>query len=580
MIASKKNSSESSRDDPNHSFAANAAPDTAEKVTSKKDTELDDKVESAGDGTVASQHYLTGVRLYSCIGSLFVTMFLMALDQTIVATILTTVGQAFGDFSKINWVTTGFMLPMAVLALSWGKMSMILGRKYAVLAAIVLFELGSLICALANSMDMLIAGRVIAGIGASGIQVLVMVIITEIVPIQQRGTTQGLMGAAFGLASVTGPIIGGAFTTRVTWRWCFYINLPFGGIAFACMFLFFNPPKPTGSIVAKIKKIDYIGTALLSGTLILILLALTFGSGDKTWSAPIVIAFFVVGGCLLIVFLIWNFKFSKDPLIPWFVVKVPSVSVAAFCLFLYFGGFITIVIYTSVYFQVVQNDDALHAGLSLLPMIIPVIIVSILTGLLISKIRYVKPFILAGPSIACLGTGILSLLDVHTPQSKRIGYLIICGIGAGLGQSMMISVQLKAPRENGGVLIATSFATLCRQLGGIVGSTMGQTIFTSVIKNRVTHDSIVPASITENITALINKPSVVHQLPDILREAILKHYVQGFRATWYFAIGMFGAAFIASWFTTNMRIPEKKPGAANAPPPADAAKSKTPEDMA
>lgn len=515
--------------------------------------------ESAGDGTVASQHYLSGVPLISCMGSLLITMFLIALDQTIVATILTTVGERFNDFGKVSWLTSAFMLPMCVLALSWGKISMILGRKYAMLVAIVLFELGSLICALANSMDMLIGGRVIAGIGASGVQVMVLVIISEIVPVQKRGLAQGLVGASFGFASVAGPLVGGAFTSNVSWRWCFYINLPFGAIAFVCIFYFFRPPMPTGALWPKIKKIDYFGTFLLTSGLILVLLALTFGSTDKEWSSPLVISFFVVGGVLLICFLVWNFRISKDPLVPWNVVKVPSVIIAALCFLFFYGAFMCFVLFTAIYFQVVHNEDALHSGLSVLPAIVPVIIFSILGGVLISKTRFVKPFICIGAAIGTIGAGILLMLDVHTPSPKKIGYLILVGVGSGLSfQSIIISAQLKAPKAGGGVLIATAFASLARQLGGIIGSTVGQTIYTVVFKTKLLGDPNLPTSVKSDISALINSPTLVQTFPEDTRETVLKYLVDAYRSTTYLTIAFFGTTLVLGLFTTNARIPKTK----------------------
>jgi MFS family permease len=526
--------------------------------TFKKTNTTVSEIEGAGDGTKACDHYLSGVPLYTCMASLTITMFLVALDQTIVATILTEVGDKFHAFGKVNWISSAFMLPMAVLSLSWGKFSVIIGRKYGILLAIVFFEVGSLICALANSMDMLIGGRVIAGIGASGIQVLVLIIISEIVPIQKRGLAQGMIGAAFGFASVIGPLVGGSFASYVSWRWCFYINLPFGAIAFAAMYFYFKPPKPTGSVIAKLKKIDYVGTAFLTIFLVLVLLALTFGSTDNNWKAPIVISFFVVGGLFGIFFFAWNFCFSHDPLVPWHVIKIRPVWSASFAFFFFYGAFMCNILYTTIYFQVVKNLDPFHSGIRLLPLIIPVIILSITVGALISITRYIKPFLIIGSTIGTVGYGVQSLFDVDTSVGITIGILIVSGTGIGfMFQSCIMSVQIEAPKANGGVIIATAIASTTRQVGGIFGSALGQTIMSIVFTRKVLQTPDVPASIKDEITTLINSPPTIYRLPEDLRRSILQSFVYGYRDTVYFGTALFACCFLISFLTTGARIPKK-----------------------
>jgi MFS family permease len=182
---------------------------------------IDENNEDSGDGTTSNQQILQGATLFLVIVSIFLAMLLAALDQTIVATILLTVGTEFQAFSKIQWITSGYLLSAAVLSPSWGKLSIIFGRKWCMLAAIVLFEIGSVVCGAAVSMDMLIGGRVIAGIGGGGIQMLVILILTEIAPIQKRGMTQSLIGVAFGVASIAGALVGGAFSSNFNLRLCF-----------------------------------------------------------------------------------------------------------------------------------------------------------------------------------------------------------------------------------------------------------------------------------------------------------------------------------------------------------------------
>jgi EmrB/QacA subfamily drug resistance transporter len=512
--------------------------------------------EDAGDGTTAEDQLLHGAPLYLCAMSLLLCMFLVALDQTIIVTLLSTVGEQFDDFGKISWISSGFLLPTAVLAMNWGKISLIFGRKYTMLVGIILFEAGSLVCALANSMNMLIGGRVLAGIGGGCIQVMVFVIMTEIVTIQKRGMVQGLVGASFGIASVMGPLVGGAFTAHVTWRWCFYINLPIGGIAFACIFFLWHPPRPTGTLKEKLAKIDYLGTALLATGMVLVLLALTFGSVSTPWNSALVISFFVVGGCLLVVFFVYNFTLSRNPMFPKEVCRVLSVMLCCLAFGCLFGAFMAAVLYLSTFFQVVLNANAMHSGIDLLPMIIPVVICSISGGIFISKTGITKPVAILGAMFASVGYGLLTTLDQNSSSAKRIGYLIIPGIGIGLSfQSLTLNCQVAAPKARGGVLIATSMLAFFRTTGGVIGSTVGQTIQSVVFRSQI--EGKLPSSV--DATNLVNSPELIRQLPEQYQTVIIDAFVFAYQRVMYFSLGLILAAFLIELFFTNKRIPKGPP---------------------
>lgn len=517
------------------------------------------EAEDAGDGTTAEDQVLHGLPLILCSLSLLLCMFLVALDQTIVATLLETVGAEFNDFGKISWISSGFLLPTAVLAMNWGKISLIFGRKYTMLVAIVLFEAGSLVCALANSMNMLIGGRVLAGVGGGGIQVMVFVILTEITTIQKRGMTQGLVGASFGIASVVGPLVGGAFTEHVSWRWCFYINLPIGGCALAAIFFTFHPPHPKGSLRDKLAQIDYLGSFLMCTGLVLVLLAMTFGSTTKPWSSGLVISFFVVGGVLLVLFGVWNFGFSTHPLIPWFIVKEWRVDVACLCLFFMFGAFMCMVLYLATYFQVVLHANALHSGLDLLPIIIPVVICSISSGIFISKTRITKPVAMVAAAVGCIGAGLLTLLDEHSSSAKRIGYLILPGVSPGLSmQSLTLNVQTAAPKRNGGVLIATALMATARTIGGCVGSTLGQTVQSIVFRQQLVKNGFPD---NDSLTQMMNDPRAIQGLSPEQQKLATHSFTKGFQAAMYFCLGMMLAYMVCVCFLTNKKIPKGNQGA-------------------
>ncbi|CAI4287639.1 ADQ_G0004880.mRNA.1.CDS.1 [Saccharomyces cerevisiae] len=197
-----------------------------------------------------------GLSLYLCLASLTLVLFITALDILIVGTIIDVVAEQFGNYSKTGWLVTGYSLPNGILSLIWGRFASIIGFQHSLILAILIFEAGSLIAALDSSMNMLIVGRVVAGVGGSGLQTLCFVIGCTMVGERSRPLVISILSCAFAVAAIVGPIIGGAFTTHVTWRWCFYINLPIGGLAII-MFLLTYKAENKG-ILQQIK--DAIGT--------------------------------------------------------------------------------------------------------------------------------------------------------------------------------------------------------------------------------------------------------------------------------------------------------------------------------
>ncbi|CDK28475.1 unnamed protein product [Kuraishia capsulata CBS 1993] len=521
---------------------------------------------NAGDGTHREDHYLHGTQLWICVVALFLCMFLVALDQTIVATILQVVGNHFNAESKVAWIATGFSFSMAVFIQIWGNISIAIGRRYCLFLAVALFEIGSLICALSNSMNMLIGGRVIAGFGGGGIQSLVMVIITEIVPIEKRPIAMSGFAVTFAIASVLGPLVGGAFTTNVSWRWCFYINLPIGAVAAVVVFFVFHPPKPMGKILPKLKIIDWIGFFLMVSGFTLFLLAITFGGNEFPWKSAAVILCFILGGLLIGAFCLWNFKYSKHPLIPAEIIKVGTIDIACVGMFFVFGYFMSAILYVSLYFQVVKGYDALDSGVSLLPTILPVVISSMATGIATTKTGHIKPFTILGGLLGPLGTGLLCLLNVHSGVSQRIGCQIVLGLSTGIMmQPFILHIQMAAPKTPGSSIIATTLFNFSRNLGAAVGSDLSQLVYTSTLSAKMAALKGTPAYYSAgldkyDLDALINDTAQLKKLAEPAKEIVLNVFMAAFKNIFYMSIGFASIAFVSTLFMPNHRLPKKSKG--------------------
>ncbi|KAJ3289469.1 hypothetical protein HDU79_004052 [Rhizoclosmatium sp. JEL0117] len=387
----------------------------------------------------------------------------------------------------------------APLGTLYGKFADIFGRKWVFVFAITVFEIGSLLCGAATSMEFLIVGRAIAGVGGGGIFSCVLIIISDIVSIRDRGKFQGLIGATFGLASVIAPLLGGAFSDNGLWRWCFYINLPLGAITLFTVIAFLNFPPEEGSLNEKIGRIDFLGAVVLFAAILCLVTPLQLGGSLWDWNAPQTIALLVLSVVFFAIFAYVELKIAKEPIVPASIFinsSVPSLLAVSICLG---AEFISGVYFISLFFQVIFNASATQAGLEIIPVVVGLVIMSIGSGLYVSKVGKYRHFLFIGPVVMAGGMVAISFLNGDSPVQIRI-----------------LALQASVPREL--IAIATAVSQTCNSLGSAIGISITGTIFNNVVTSNTVNDNELQYFVSQFITRGIPaKTSEVLQLLELLQ---------------------------------------------------------------
>ncbi|KAL9108425.1 MAG: hypothetical protein Q9227_006759 [Pyrenula ochraceoflavens] len=474
----------------------------------------------------------------------YVTLFLVALDGTIIATAIPQITDDFNSLDQVGWYGSAYMMCRAAFILPYGKLYKHYNPKWVLVGAVGLFEVGSMICGGAVNSTMLIVGRAIAGVGSAGIFTGITVAVFHLVPLRRRPAIMGLLGMCFALATVLGPLLGGAFTDRLSWRWCFFINLVFAGPTILVLIWSLRLPNPSEKSKPwsdKFQELDPRGLAAFLPSIITLLLALQWGGSKFHWYDARIIVLLTIFAALFATFIGIQIKMQERAMVPLRLLKQRSVAAGIVYAF-FVGGSLTISsYYLPLWFQSVKSTSAVRSGISILPTALALTTASILAGFTTTKIGYYTPFMLASTAVASAGAGLRTRFQLNTVQSVWIGYQVIYGFGVGLGvQQPNVAAQTVLSKDD--VPVGTAMIMFGQQLGSSIFVSAAENAFSGHLKAEIRG--------LREIDPIHLKPTAAtdlrNHLPPEALDALLAAYNGAINRTWIIATTLSALSIIGA----------------------------------
>ncbi|KAF2194761.1 MFS general substrate transporter [Zopfia rhizophila CBS 207.26] len=432
-----------------------------------------------------SDSYLTGWRLAVVITSLFFGSFLLALDTNIINVAIPQISTEFKALDDVAWYGTAYLVTLTAFQPIYGSMYKFFSTTIVYRTSILVFEVGSVLCAAAKVSPAFIAGRAIAGFGAAGLLQGALSIISQVVPLEERPMYMGIVISVFAITVCIGPPLGGVFTQHNSWRWCFWINLPIGALVLLALTLFLRIKNEDNeyrslSLKKKVASMDPLGCLFFISTVCCLLLALQWGGQTKPWNSTTIIGLLVGAGVLTIVFVFTQWKLQELALIPPRVLQQRSIWTSAAVLFFLGGACYVNSFFLPFYFQAVHGIAPVDSGVDVIPYLLPQTVAIAVVSVFVKQWGYYVPYMLAGELICILGQALLTQLTENTPTVKWASYLVVAGIGNGMAMQLpYTAVQVVLSDKD--IPTGNAIAVLSFQLGGAIAISMGQTISITTI---------------------------------------------------------------------------------------------------
>nr|ART35029.1 putative Major Facilitator Superfamily transporter [Fusarium verticillioides] len=513
--------------------------------------------------TETGQRRIQGWRWAVAYAAMLSTTLLFAIDNTIVANIQPSILNDFAHLELMTWIGTGFALGTMFILL-WGKVYSVFNIKWVYIFNIFLFEAGSAVCGAAPNIQALIIGRVIAGIGGSGMYSGTLTYVSVLTNEQEKPAYLAGSTVVWGIGSVLGPVVGGAFaTSSATWRWGFYINLPIGAIFAPAYFLLFpsTDPNPTKTLAEKLRLVDWINAVIFLGGSTCLTVALTFGGVVYSFRSGTIIALWTVTGVLLVAFIvllkIHPLVSKENRLYPLHFFKKWILINMQLQVFLSSGIILAMTYFVPLYFQFIKGDGALEAGVRLLPLIMFMVTVSMLNGFLMPKYGLIPFWYIGGSALALIGSALMYTIDDTTSNGKVYGYNILVGAGAGcyIVAGFAIMQSLVPTHE---IANAVGAMTISQDLGMVLFLAISGSLFHNVAVDKV-GNALPSASETEIGNLIAGTSSAAFKaLSDDEKSVVIPEIASAMKSIWVFFTATAALSFVCACSLVKANLGGKK----------------------
>ncbi|KAL4960752.1 MDR family MFS transporter [Aspergillus stella-maris] len=518
--------------------------------------------EHNNDANETTPEYTTGIRLALLMFTIFTSTILVSLEIGIIATAIPGITDDFHRLDDVGWYGSATFILAAAASPLWGKLFKYVNVKWTFLVAVGIFLLGSIVAAAAPNSVSVIIGRAFQGWGASGVLGGTLIVINYVAPPKNHPILIGMWMAVFMVSTILGPVIGGVFTSEVTWRWCFWINLPVGGLIVVLLLLFLRIPKHIKQAQATWREIilslDIPGFCLLLVSLICLTLALQWGGQTKAWSDGSVIATLVLWILLTIAFLVTEWLQGSRAMAPFSILKQRTTwSNALFC-FISYAALYQVMFYLPIYFQSIHNQSAIRSGVNTLPFLALFALGAVISGAVIGKTHYTQPYELLGALIMTAGMGLIYTLDITTSSAFYFGAEVLFGFGVGIcNQIPMTAVQGYSKLED--VSSATGIMIMCQTLSGAYFVAIAQSLFANRLLQTVMGDvrarHLDPAVVLGTGTTEIRDVFGGEDL-----DAVVEAYMVGIKDVFTFSLACAACSVLLALVIPMKKLPIHKSG--------------------
>ncbi len=501
---------------------------------------------------------LTHRQVLTVLSGLLLGMFLASLDQTIVSTAMRTIADELEGQTAQAWVTTSYLIASTITTPLYGKLSDQYGRKPFYVFAIVVFLLGSLLCATAQDIYQLAGYRAVQGIGAGGLMSLAFAIVGDLVSPRERGRYQGWFMAVFGTSSVLGPVIGGAFAGQNAilgtdgWRWIFLINVPIGLLALAVVMKKLHLPKRVNE-----HRIDVIGAGLLTAAVVPLLLVAEQGR-EWGWGSSLTLGLIALSLGSLFAFVPWERRMGVEAILPLRMFSSSVFSITSVMSLLVGAGMFGGLVVVPLYLQIVLGSSPTEAGLQMIPLMAGIFVTSTFAGRVMSRTGRYKPLPIVGTALMFVALMLMSTLGVDTPIWQPMAFMVVMGMGLGLSmQTLVISVQNALPPKDMGV--ATSSVTFFRSMGGTFGAAVSLAVLFGSLAGNIQSRAVragLPDEVVarfENASAL-NDTSIIDTLPEAVRRVVLEGFADSMSTVFVVVAMLLVPAFVLSFLVKELPL--------------------------